>query len=110
MKTFIIIAILIISIVALLWWNIIKNAKNRKESLTIMEGEDSVKLLISDSNYYEFNIANIKNNKEQIYEEIKKVLESKSKELSRLVNRVKFFKNGDIKQEKELLEIILNAR
>jgi len=105
MKIFTIISILLITIIALLWWNIVKAAENRKESLTIMESENSIKLIISDSNYYEFNIKNIKNNKEQIYEEIKKALESKSKELSRLVNRVKFFKNGDVKQE--LLKVIL---
>lgn len=58
----------------------------------------------------EFSIAQIKDNKEKVYEEIKKVINKRSAELSKLVDRVSFFKDCDPKKEQELLNIILSAK
>ncbi len=49
-------------------------------------------------------------NKERVYEEIKKLVQYRSKELVRFVDRVTFFKDGDPKKEQELLNIILSAK
>lgn len=89
---------------------VIYRAKDRKESLTIMEDGDVVRLFLSDDNYDELDIAEIKDNKEKVYEEIKKLIQYRSKELFRFVNRVTFFNNGNLAQENELLNIILSAK
>lgn len=84
--------------------------KDRKTSLTIMEDDDKVKMFLSDDDYYEFDISNIKDDKQKVYDEIKMVIKRKSKELVRFVDRVTFFKNRNEQQEKELLNIILSAK
>ena len=93
-----------------LWALVIYRTKDRKEPLTIMEDGDTVRLFLTDSDYDEFSIADIKENKERVYEEIKKLVQYRSKELVRFVDRVAFFKNGDPKKEQELLNIILSAK
>ncbi len=75
-----------------------------------MEDGDTVRLFLTDSDYDEFSIADIKENKERVYEEIKKLVQYRSKELVRFVDRVTFFKDGDPKKEQELLNIILSAK
>lgn len=84
--------------------------KDRKETLNIWVKGDSVKLLLSDQDYAEFNIADIKNNKTKINEELVKFVKARAKVLVQFVDRVTFFKNGDEKFEKELLSIILQAK
>ena len=85
------------------WALVIYRARDRKEPLTIMEDGDTVRLFLTDSDYDEFSIADIKENKERVYEEIKKLVQYRSKELVRFVDRVTFFKDGDPKKEQELL-------
>ena len=92
------------------WALVIYRTKDRKEPLTIMEDGDVVRLFLTDSDYDEFSIADIKENKERVYEEIKKLVQYRSKELVRFVDRVTFFKDGDPKKEQELLNIILSAK
>ena len=92
------------------WALVIYRTKDRKEPLTIMEDGDVVRLFLTDDDYDEFSIADIKENKERVYEEIKKLVQHRSKELARLVDRVTFFKDGDPKKEQELLNIILSAK
>ena len=92
------------------WALVIYRVKDRKEPLTIMEDGDTVRLFLTDSDYDEFSIADIKENKERVYEEIKKLVQYRSKELVRFVDRVTFFKDGDPKKEQELLNIILSAK
>ena len=92
------------------WALVIYRTKDRKEPLTIMEDGDTVRLFLTDSDYDEFSIADIKENKERVYEEIKKLVQYRSKELVRFVDRVTFFKDGDPKKEQELLNIILSAK
>ena len=92
------------------WALVIYRTKDRKEPLTIMEDGDTVRLFLTDSDYDEFSIADIKENKERVYEEIKKLVQYRSKELVRFVDRVTFFKDGDPEKEKELLNIILSAK
>ena len=100
------IAILIIGAVVMIFLR----TKDRKESLTIMQDGDVVRLLLTDDDYDEFNIADIKDDKEKVYEEIKKFIQYRSKELAKFVDRVTFFKDGDKEQEQELLNIILSAK
>lgn len=92
------------------WALVIYRTKDRKEPLTIMEDGDVVRLFLTDDDYDEFSIADIKENKERVYEEIKKLVQHRSKELVRFVDRVTFFKDGDPKKEQELLNIILSAK
>ncbi len=92
------------------WALVIYRTKDRKESLTIMEDGDVVRLFLADDDYYEFSIAQIKDSKEKVYEEIKSIIKKRSKELVRFVDRVKFFNNGNKQQEQELLNIILSAK
>ena len=89
---------------------VLYGTKDRKEPLTIMEDGNVVRFLLTDDNYDEIDISDIKNNKEKVYEEIKKAINYRSKELVRFVDRVSFFKDGDPEKEKELLNIILSAK
>lgn len=100
------IAMLIMGSILLVYFK----TKDRKEPLTIMQDGDVVRLLLTDDDYDEFNIADIKDDKEKVYEEIKKFIQYRSKELAKFVDRVTFFKDGDKEQEQELLNIILSAK
>ena len=110
MEVFIVVTVLIIGALGLFGFFVVKNNKGRKEPLTIMEDGDVVRLFLTDDDYDEFSIADIKENKERVYEEIKSVVNKRSAELCKLVDRVTFFKDGDPKKEQELLNIILSAK
>jgi hypothetical protein len=97
-----IIVLSIIGGVALIYFR----TKDRKGHLTIMIDGDVVRLLLNDDEYDELNISNIKDDKEKVYQEIKKLIQQRSKELVKYIDRVTFFKDGDPKQEEELLNII----
>ncbi len=92
------------------WALVIYRTKDRKEPLTIMEDGDVVRLFLTDDDYDEINISDIKGNQEKTYEAIKNQIQYRSKELVRFVDRVTFFKDGDPKKEQELLNIILLAK
>jgi len=94
---------LIIMIVPLV---IYYKTKDRKEPLVIMQDGDTMKLFLTQDDYCDFDISDIKNDQKRINEELIKVIKARSKELVRFVDRVTFFKDGDEKFEKELLEII----
>ena len=104
-----IIGIIVVLIVGF-WVLVFYRNKNRKESLTIMREEDTIKMFLSDDDYYEFDISDIKDDQEKIYNKIKSVLKDRSKELIKMVDRVKFFKEDDQQKEEELLNIILTAK
>lgn len=110
MEVFIVVIALFVVALSLFGFFVVKNNKDRKEPLTIMEDGDVVRLFLTDDDYDEFNIAQIKDNKEKVYEEIKSVVNKRSAELCKLVDRVTFFKDGDPKKEQELLNIILSAK
>ncbi len=94
---------LIIMIVPLV---IYYKTKDRKEPLVIMQDGDTMRLFLTQDDYCDFNISDIKDDQKKINEELVKVIKARSKELVRFVDRVTFFKDGDEKFEKELLEII----
>ena len=76
------------------WALVIYRTKDRKEPLTIMEDGDVVRLFLTDDDYDEINISDIKGNQEKTYEAIKNQIQYHSKELVRFVDRVTFFKDG----------------
>ena len=98
---------LIIMIVPLI---IYFNTKDRKEPLVIMKDGDIMKLFLSDDDYCDFDISDIKDDQKRINEELIKVIKARSKELVKFVDRVTFFKDGDEQFEKELFDIIQNAK
>ena len=85
------------------------NAKDRKEPLTIYRDGNTMRLLLSQDDYCEFDISDIKDNQKRVDEELVKVVQNRAKELVKFVDRVSFFKNADEKFEKELLRIIENG-
>ena len=85
------------------------NAKDRKEPLTIYRDGDTMRLLLSQDDYCEFDISDIKDNQKRVDEELVKVVQARAKELVKFVDRVSFFESGNEKFEKELLEIIKNG-
>ena len=85
------------------------NAKDRKEPLTIYRDGNTMKLLLSQDDYCEFDISDIKDNQKRVDEELVKVIQVRAKELVKFVDRVSFFESGNEKFEKELLEIIENG-
>ena len=85
------------------------NAKDRKEPLTIYRDGDTMRLLLSQDDYCEFDISDIKDDQKRVDEELVKVIKARAKELVKFVDRVSFFKDGNKKFEKELLEIIKNG-
>jgi len=97
-------------LIMIFWALVIYRTKDRREPLTIMEDGDVVRLFLTDDDYDEINIADIKNDKQKIYEAIKNKIQYRSKELVRFVDRVTFFRDGDPKKEQELLNIILSAK
>jgi len=97
-------------LIMIFWALVIYRTKDRREPLTIMEDGDVVRLFLTDDDYDEINIADIKNDKQKIYEAIKNKIQYRSKELVRFVDRVTFFRDGNPKKEQELLNIILSAK
>ena len=85
------------------------NTKDRKEPLTIYRDGDTMRLLLSQDDYCEFDISDIKDDQKRVDEELVKVVQNRAKELVKFVDRVSFFKDGDEKFEKELLRIIENG-
>ena len=98
---------LIIMIVPLV---IFFNTKDRTESLVIMKDGDTMRLFLTQDDYCDFDISDIKDDQKRINEELVKVIKARAKELVKFVDRVTFFKDGDEKFEKELLEIIQQAK
>ena len=83
--------------------------KDRKEPLTIWQDGDRVRLLLSDDEYCDFDISDIKDNPKRVDEELVKVVKARAKELVKFVDRVSFFDNTNEKFADELLGIIKNA-
>jgi len=102
----ILILLLIIFVIAFL---VYKNNKGRKEPLTIMIDDNTVRLFLSQDDYWNIDISDIKDNKQKINEKIKEVIKNRAFELKELVDRVSFFDNKNEKFAKELLEIIKNG-
>ena len=102
----ILILLLIIFVIAFL---VYKNNKGRKEPLTIMIDDNTVRLFLSQDDYWNIDISDIKDNKQKINEKIKEVIKNRAFELKELVDRVNFFDNKNEEFAKELLEIIKNG-
>jgi len=85
----------------------------RKESLLILRYKNSIEIALTDDKYYEFDISDILNEEDKIYNRLRSVIEKKAINLSgyNIVN-VKFFKDSDgtEEQSKELYTIIDNER
>jgi len=71
--------------------------KDRKEPLTIWQDGDRVRLLLSDDEYCDFSISDIKDNQKRVDEELVKVVKARAKELVKFVDRVSFFDNTNEK-------------
>ena len=84
--------------------------KDRKEPLVIVREENKIHLLLTDDEYYDFSIENIKNDEDKIYEMLKSVVASKAKELVGFVDRVQIDGSSETTKAKELLVIIQSAR
>ena len=85
----------------------------RKESLLILKHKDSIEIALTDDKYYEFDISDISNENDKVYERLKNVIKQKAVNLSGYnIIDVKFFKNSDgtADQSKELYTIIDNER
>ena len=88
---------------------IYNRTKYRKETLTIMRSDDTIRLLLNSDEYAHFDISDIKDDQKRVDEELVKVVQARAKELVKFVDRVSFFESGNEKFEKELLEIIENG-
>ena len=84
--------------------------KDRKEPLAILRVDDTIHLLLTQDEYCDFDISDIKDDKEKINEEIKKVVKARASELVKFVDKVSYLDGTDEKLEKELLEIIQSAK
>ena len=84
--------------------------KDRKETLVIMKDGDTMRLLLTQDDYCDFDISDIKDDTKRVNEELVKVIKARAKELAKFVDRVTFFKDGNKAFEKELLEIIQKAK
>lgn len=102
-----IVGIIILGSIAIMLVLFIGGKRNpRQEPLTVMIDGDTVRFFLTDSDYDMLDISSIKDDKDKVYEEIKNLVQGRSQELVKFVNRVTFFKDGDPKKEKELYEII----
>ena len=101
-----VIAFAILATVILIYFR----TKDRKEPLVIVQENDDIKFFLTDDDYDQFSIADIKDDKERIYEEIKKLVQFRSKKLVRFVDRVIIFNSNDKTKEDELFSIIQAAR
>ena len=88
---------------------IYNRTKDRKETLTIMRSDDTIRLLLNSDEYAHFDISDIKDDQKRVDEELVKVIQNRAKELVKFVDRVSFFESGNERFEKELLEIIENG-
>lgn len=84
--------------------------KDRKEPLVIVQEDNDIKFFLTDDDYDQFSIADIKDDKMRIYEEIKKLVRARAKELVRFVDRVVLHDMNDKSKEDELFSIIQAAR
>lgn len=100
------IAILIMGAFLLLYFK----TKDRKEPLAIVRVDDTIHLLLTQDEYCDFDISDIKDDKEKITEELKKVVKARAAELVKFVNRVSCFDGSDEGLEKELMEMIHSAK
>jgi len=100
------IAFIIIGTVFLVFYN----AKDRKETLTVYRDGNTMRLLLSQDDYWKFDISDIKDDQKRVDEELVKVIKARAKELVKFVDRVSFFEDGDEKFEQELFSIIQQAK
>jgi len=96
------IAIFIIGIALRIYYN----TKDRKEPLTIWVDGDTVRLLLSEDDYCNFDISDIREKQERINEELIKVIQKRARELVEFVDKVSFFNNKNENFANELLKII----
>ena len=100
------IAFLILATVTFIYFK----TKDRKEPFVIVQEDDKVKFYLTESDYDEFDISDIKDDENRIYEEIKKLVQARAKELVRFVDRVVLHDMNDKSKEDELFSIIQAAR
>jgi hypothetical protein len=86
------------------------NNRDRKEQLMITRHNDDIILMLTDDDYLKFNISDIKDDSNKVFERIKEVVTNRSKELQRLVDRVIIYNNQDKSKEAELLSIINSTK
>jgi hypothetical protein len=86
------------------------NRRDKKEQLMITRHNDDIILMLTDDDYLKFNISDIKDDSNKVFERIKEVVTNRSKELQRLVDKVVIYNNQDKSKEAELLSIINTAK
>jgi hypothetical protein len=86
------------------------NNRDRKEQLMITRHNNDIILMLTDDDYLKFNISDIKDDSNKIFERIKEVVTNRSKELQRLVDKVVIYNNQDKSKEAELLSIINSTK
>ena len=104
--------VLFISYVLYIWLSG-RSAVERKEPLTVFQSDGKIELALTDDRYYSFDISDIINKKDAIYERLKSVIEQKAVNLSGYnIVRVQFLgdNKGTKEQAEELYEIINSKR
>jgi len=104
--------VLFISYVLYIWLSG-RSAVERKEPLTVFQSDGKIELALTDDRYYSFDISDIINKKDAIYERLKSVIELKAINLSGYnIVRVQFLgdNKGTKEQAEELYEIINSKR
>ena len=82
---------------------------NRKEVLTILQEEDTLHLLLSQDNYWELDISEIKEDGIKIREALEKIILARAFELKGLVGSVAFIDAEDKAFEEHLLKLIVKS-
>jgi len=76
------------------------------ETLYIYNDEVSLNLVLTNDLYLSYNIENISNSSEDIFEHTKKILASRAFELSDLVSNIVIINNEDASKNQELLKVL----
>lgn len=98
------------SIFGYLSYKYMVNNRDRKEQLMITRHNDDIILMLTDDDYLKFNISDIKDDSNKVFERIKETVSFRAKELQRLVDKVVIYNNQDKSKEAELLSIINAAK
>jgi hypothetical protein len=89
-----------------------RSAVEREEPLTVFQSDGKIELALTDDRYYSFDISDIINKKDAIYERLKSVIEQKAINLSGYnIVRVQFLGDSDgTKEQAEELYDIINSK
>jgi len=83
----------------------ILNSRNG-ETLYIYNDKTNLNLVLTNDLYLSYNIENIPNESEDIFEHTKKILASRAFELSDIVSNIVVINNEDASKNQELLKVL----